>query len=207
MSYTHSLRYKGSLNKEFLRFEIQLIFSFILMLFLLFLGFLWAFGFLLLLFIVTVLVYRFFRKKDNWLTRFIFQAEREYEEGFQGKETTVTLLGFLTIFAIIYALSYFVAFPVIWALVIGLINVGLANNLAALVLWRAKHQYFIFGTTMEYLLLSTIIGFLILFGLGLPYYIAIFLSFGPNLFLLIPKLNHNSVNLLVTSLLYFLLFV
>ncbi|PIU22106.1 MAG: hypothetical protein COT14_02965, partial [Candidatus Diapherotrites archaeon CG08_land_8_20_14_0_20_30_16] len=112
MSYTHSLRYKGSLNKEFLRFEIQLIFSFILMLFLLFLGFLWAFGFLLLLFIVTVLVYRFFRKKDNWLTRFIFQAEREYEEGFQGKETAVTLLGFLTIFAIIYALSYFVAFPV-----------------------------------------------------------------------------------------------
>ena len=141
MSYTHSLRYKGSLNKEFLRFEIQLIFSFILMLFLLFLGFLWAFGFLLLLFIVTVLVYRFFRKKDNWLTRFIFQAEREYEEGFQGKETTVTLLGFLTIFAIIYALSYFVAFPVIWALTIGLINIGLANNLAALVLWRAKLTY------------------------------------------------------------------
>ena len=207
MSYTHSLKYRSSLNKEFLRFQIQLIFSFVLILFLLFCGFLWAFGFLLVLFIVSVLVYKFFRKKDNWLTRFIFEVEMEYEEGFPGKETAITLLGFLTVFVILYAMSYFVQFPVTWALVLGLVNMGFANNLAALILWKTKHQYIIFGTTMEFLLLSTALGFLIFFILGLPYYVAIFLSFVPNLFLIIPRLNHNLITLFVTSLLYIVLFI
>jgi len=205
MSYMHSLKYKESLRKEFSRFVIKLVFSFLLILFLMYTNFYWALGFLLALLIIISLTTKLFNKK-NVFAKFIFQAEREYEIGFPGKEAMISLIGFILVFVIMKAFNYAVSFDLSFALLLGLLNVGAANNLASLILWKAKSQYVIYGTTMEFLVLSSIIGALLFMLLGFPYYVAIFIAFGANLFSLLP-LNHNFTNLLVTSLLYLLLFV
>lgn len=207
MSYIKHLKAKTTLEKEFLRFEVKLIFCFLLILLLIYGGFHWALGFLLLLFIPSVLVFKFFRKKDNWISRLFFRIEREYEEGFPGKEATLSLLGFITIFVFAWVLQLYIEFPITWALIIGLVMLGFANNLAALILWKTKKQYVIYGTTLEYLLLSSVLGSIILLFFGMPYYIALFIAFGTNLFLLIPWLDHNYSTFIVASTLYILLFI
>jgi hypothetical protein len=200
------MKYKSSLNKEFQRFWIKLIFCFLLILFLMYTNFYWALGFLVVLLGTATLAYKFFKKSNSKFVQFIFQAEHEYEESFPGKEAMISLLGFITVFVVIWALHYFIAFNPNKALIIGLISVGCANSLATLILWRAKHQYVIYGTTMEFLILSTLICFGLFMVLGLPYYIALFLAFGANLFSLLP-LDHNFTNLFASSLLFMLLFV
>jgi hypothetical protein len=207
MSYIKHQSRQTTLEKEFLRFEIKIIFCFLLILLLIYGGFNWALGFLLLLFIPSVFVFRFYKKKDNWVSRFFFNVEREYEEGFPGKEATLSLLGFITIFVFAWALQIYIDFPITWALVIGLIILGFANNLASLILWKAKHQYMIYGTSLEYLVLASLIGSIILIFFGMPFYIALFIAFGTNLFLLIPWLDHNFSTFIMSSLLYMLLFL
>ncbi len=207
MSYIKHQSRQTTLEKEFLRFEIKIIFCFLLILLLIYGGFNWALGFLLLLFIPSVFVFRFYKKKDNWVSRFFFNVEREYEEGFPGKEATLSLLGFITIFVFAWALQIYIDFPITWALVIGLIILGFANNLASLILWKAKHQYMIYGTSLEYLVLASLIGSIILIFFGMPFYIALFIAFGTNLFLLIPWLDHNFSTFIMSSLLYMLLFI
>jgi hypothetical protein len=207
MSYIKHQSRQTTLEKEFLRFEIKIIFCFLLILLLIYGGFNWALGFLLLLFIPSVFVFRFYKKKDNAIARFFFNVEREYEEGFPGKEATLSLLGFITIFVFAWALQIYIDFPITWALVIGLIILGFANNLASLILWKAKHQYMIYGTSLEYLVLASLIGSIILIFFGMPFYIALFIAFGTNLFLLIPWLDHNFSTFIMSSLLYMLLFL
>lgn len=207
MAYIKYLKAKTTLEKEFLRFEIKIIFCFLLILLLIYGGFHWALGFLLLLFIPSVFVFRFYKKKDNWVSRFFFSIEREYEEGFPGKEATLSLLGFITIFVFAWAVQIYINFPITWALIIGLIMLGFSNNLAALILWKTKQQYIIYGTTLEYLLLASILGSIILLFFGMPYYVALFIAFGTNLFLLVPWLDHNYSTFIVSSILYILLFL
>lgn len=206
MSYTHTLKYRTELNKEFLRFEVKLVFTFVLVLLLMYTNFYWSLGFLLFFFIGYAILYKFFRMSNNRFVKFLVRAEYEYEEGFPGKDAMISLLGFISVFVIVWILHYYVNFPVLVALIIGLMNIGVANNLASLILWKAKHQYVIYGTTMEFLLLSTLIGFLLFVALGMPYYIALFIAFGSNLFDLIPA-DHNITTFLVTSLLFILLFI
>ena len=79
MSYSYSLKYRTSLNKEFMRFEIKIVFCFLLMLFLMYANFYWALGFLLVLLVAATLTYKFFKKSNSNFIRFIFQAEHEYE--------------------------------------------------------------------------------------------------------------------------------
>lgn len=206
MSYTHTLKYKTELKREFLRFEIKLVFCFLLILFLLFTNFYWSLGFLLVLFVGSTILYKFFRMSNNSFIKFLFRAEYEYEEGFPGKEAMISILGFIAVFVVVWVLHYFINFPVLITLIVGLMNIGLATNLAGLILWKAKNQYIIYGTTMEFLLLSTFIGFILFLMLGMPYYIALFIAFGSNLFSLIPS-DHNITTFLVTSLLFILLFI
>lgn len=211
MSYAHSMKYRSSLNKEFQRFWIKLFFCFLLIVFLILTAsietnFYLALGFLLILLGAATLAYRFFKKSNSKFVQFIFQAEHEYEESFPGKEAMISLLGFITVFVVVWALHFWLVFPVNWALIVALISVGCANSLATLILWRSKHQYVIYGTTMEFLILSTLIGFGLFMLLGMPYYIALYLAFGTNLFSLLP-VDHNFTNLLATSLLFILLFI
>ena len=182
------------------------VFYFLLMLFLMYTSFYWALGFLIVLVVAATLAYKFFKKSNSSIVRFIFQAEHEYEESFPGREASVSLIGFICVLVVVWALHYFIVFPVEWALIVGLMNIGLANNLAALILWKTKTQYVIYGTTLEFLILSSVIGTLLFMVLGMPYYIAIFLAFGANLFSLLP-INHNFTNFFVTSLLFMLLFI
>jgi|GEM_PF-2899694 len=211
MSYAHSLKYKSSLNKEFQRFWVKLIFCFILIMFLVItksvdINFYLALGFLLILLGLATLAYKFFKKSNSKFIQFIFQAEHEYEESFPGKEAMISLIGFITVFVVVWALHFWFVFPVDWVLIVGLISIGCASNLTSLILWKAKYQYVIYGTTMEYLVLSTLIGFCLFLILGMPYYIALYLVFGANLFSLLP-IDHNFTNSLATSLLFILLFV
>ncbi len=207
MAYIHVLERKSTIKKEFLRFEVKLIFCFILILLLMYLGFYWAIGIIAIIFCTSNLILKFYKKENNIFSKFMSKLEFNYEKGFPGKEASISLLGFMGMFIFAWILHYVINFPVVWALILALINVGLSNNLAALILFKKQSHYIIYGASLEFILLGSIISAIIFMFLGLPYYIALFLSFGPNLFLLIPYLDHNFPNMVTTILFYSLLFI
>ncbi len=207
MSYVKALANKVHLHREFVRFIIKMTFCFVLLFLVLLAGFQITLGILVGLVVIAVLVSKLLRGKDNWLNKLVYDLERSYEEGFPGKEAIVSLFGFAAVFVVLWIASYMVNFLLFGAVLVGILNLGINNNLASLILHRVNAHWHIFGTTLEYFLLSSAIGILVFFLLGFSPIIAIYLAVVPNLFLILPWLDHNLTLFLVSVLAYVILFI
>jgi hypothetical protein len=142
-----------------------------------YLEFLYTYVILIGLFILGTIFYKYFADSKNRFSQFILGIEKEYQNGFSGKEPLVSLMGFIVTFAVVFILNYFVVFPLEWSLILGLMVLGVGNNFASIILYFKKSQYFVYGTTIEYFILSGLLNFLILWFVGLPWLGALLLQF------------------------------
>ncbi len=207
MSYVNSLSNKNKLSVEYSRFVVKLVFSALVVLSLMYLEFLYTYVILIGLFILGTIFYKYFADSKNRFSQFILGIEKEYQNGFSGKEPLVSLMGFIVTFAVVFILNYFVVFPLEWSLILGLMVLGVGNNFASIILYFKKSQYFVYGTTIEYFILSGLLNFLILWFVGLPWLGALFIAICISVFFILPWLDHNLTTVLVTAILYILLFI
>ena len=195
-------------EKALTRFLIKLVFCFLLILSLQFLGFLPTFWILAGLFVLILILTKVvkFPKFHNILMK----LEREYETGFAGKETFIVLLGFIFFFLIIWLLQYFIAFPVEQIAIIGLIPLTFGNNLIKpLQTWLRNHLHFIsYKISIEGFVISTLVNIFVYYIL-LPYNIVVFiyLAFIASLFDMVPYIDSNYTIPIFTSLAFLLFFI
>ncbi|MDD4983787.1 MAG: hypothetical protein PHH82_03035 [Candidatus ainarchaeum sp.] len=195
-------------EKALTRFLIKLVFCVLLILSLLFLGFLPTFWILAGLFVLVLILTKGikFQKFHAILTK----LEREYETGFAGKETFIVLLGFIFFFLIVWLLQYFIAFPVEQIAIIGLIPLTFGNNLVKpLQTWLRNHLHFIsHKMSIEGFVIATLINILAYYLL-LPYNIVVFiyLALIASLFDMIPYIDSNYTIPIFTSLAFLLFFI
>jgi len=207
MSYTNYLNKHNSLKVEYSRFLIKLLFSVAVVLLLGFLGFMFTFILLVVLLILGSLFYKIFKNSNNKVVKYIFGLEREYEQGIAKKEALLSLLAFITTFALLYMASYFLVFPLEWALIIGFVVLGVGNNYTSFLLYFKKSQYRIYGTTIEFFLVSILLNTVILTIIGMPVLVGLYIASAIAIIYLVPWIDHNLTTPLLVAVLYLLLFI
>ena len=205
MNYAKHFVSKMSLKQELIRFSVKLIFSLIMILLLMYLDFYWSFFALISLFFVGSLFSAFCNNKKNKFVDFIKSVEVDYNKGFPGKEILLSLLAFIVTFLVIWVVGKYLVFNKEWIAIIGFIVLGIGNNLVSLILFFKNKQFVVFGTTLEFFILSLVINVLILWFLGVPLFMGTYLILGLNLLFILPWLDHNLTVVLLIFIFYMFL--
>ena len=194
-------------KKAFHRFFVKLIFCVLLIISAMYLGFLNTFWILGGLFIVLVLAKLIKFKPIN---RFFNFFEREYEQGFSGKETFIVLLGFIFYFIVIWFFHYLIVFPVEHVLLIGLIPLAFGNNLVRPIQAQFREHFHFLNAKISVegfviIVLTNVLMYLLI----LPYsaVVMVYLAIVAALFDLIPFIDSNYTVPIFTSLAFLLFFI
>lgn len=207
MNYSYFAQNKVGMKTEFIRFFIKLYFSGLMIIFLMFFDFDITFYILTALLFISIIINSFIGHKDLAVIRFFSNLDNDYYNNFAKKTVLMSLLAFFTTFVIIQVISYFLVIPKAGALILGFLVLGIGNNLASIILYFKQNQHHIYGTTFEYLLLSTIFNLLLFSLFGLTFSISIYLSLAVGIFLVVPWIDHNLTVVLITSIFYLILFI
>jgi hypothetical protein len=205
MAYTDTLG-QYTLREAFRSFLVRFADALLMIVIIAVIGFYGSFMVLGAVFLIGILYYLIFAKKQGkvikWINKRLLLYQRAYNKGY-----LTLVLSTLATFLVILISSYFVVFSKEFSLLFGFLIVGFGNNLTEFFLTFVKRQYVVYGTTIEYFLLSTVLNVFFLMLLGMHWIIALYLALAVALFHVLPWVDHHISPLLVTAIFYVLLFI